>query len=90
MGISKLIAGTVDPFAIAAQRAFLFNISMIKVMARVACSAGASLAKRDKNGLGLMGTMCQWRVWRMLFSLLPKRFVGDGILKLEVNSPEGE
>ena len=37
----------------------LFNISMIKVMARVACSAGASLAKRDKNGLGLMGSMCR-------------------------------
>ena len=32
MGISKLIAGTADPFAIAAQRAFLFNISMISVM----------------------------------------------------------
>lgn len=62
MGISKLIAGTADPFAIAAQRAFLFNISMIKVMARVACSAGASLAKRDKNGLELMGPMCRWLV----------------------------
>lgn len=55
MGISKLIAGTADPFAIAAQRAFLFNVSMIKVMDRVACSVGASLAKRDKTGLGLMG-----------------------------------
>ena len=32
MGISKLIAVTADPFAIAAQRAFLFNISMISVM----------------------------------------------------------
>lgn len=63
MGISKLIAGTADPFAIAAQRAFfLFNISMIKVMAQVACSAGASLAKRDKNGLGLMGSMRRWLV----------------------------
>ena len=29
---------------------------------RVACSAGASLAKRDKNGLGLMGPMCRWLV----------------------------
>lgn len=55
MGISKLIAGTADPFAIAAQRAFLFNISMIKVMTRVACFAFVSLAKRDKHRAGVNG-----------------------------------
>lgn len=70
---------------------FLFNISMIKVMARVACSAFASLTKRDKHWAGVDGAYVP--VMRLANASSPvavKRFVGDGILKLEVNSPEGE
>ena len=63
---------------------------MIKVMARVACSAGASLAKRDKHWAGVNGAyvpvMC---LANAVSPAAVNRFVGNEILKLEVNSLEG-
>ena len=49
MGISKLIAGTAGPFAIAAQRAFAFNISMIKVAGRSWLATGPLSKKCAKS-----------------------------------------
>lgn len=79
--------GAVDFHSVAGAFALANGATVV----HVACSAFASLTKRDKHWAGAneayVSAMC---LVDAVSYVAVKRFVGNGILKLEVNSPEGE
>ena len=58
--------GAVDFHSVAGSFALANGATVV----RVACSAFASLAKRDKHWAGAMGLMCRRCAWRMLLLML--------------------
>lgn len=79
--------GAVDFHSVAGAFALANGATVV----RVARSAFTSLTKRDKNWAGVNGAyvpvLC---LANAVSPVAVKRPVGNGILKLEVNSPEGE